>query len=251
MNSYLWNVFRLRYSRSAAARLKAVQALRRGPSVDAERAVDTLVRALGDPDAEVRSWAAYALSASGGVEGTVHPNAVEPLLQALLARSTRGVVFAIAGVRDVRVVALLADIIKKGTPDLRAAAAESLGKSGSADAVGPLTAALDDESVDVVRATGHALGQLGNLDAIPVLTRALSKGQEKGGAGAAGGLEKLHAYRPLLLALVDSDHSTRSSVKWHFDAWPELVRIPVHREHSFRFNVNTDSADGERRFRSS
>jgi Peptidase family M23 len=29
------------------------------------------------------------------------------------------------------------------------------------------------------------------------------------------------------------------------------VRIPVHREHSFRFNVNTDSADGERRFRSS
>jgi hypothetical protein len=30
-----------------------------------------------------------------------------------------------------------------------------------------------------------------------------------------------------------------------------LMRIPVHREHSFRFNVNTDSADGERRFRSS
>jgi len=29
------------------------------------------------------------------------------------------------------------------------------------------------------------------------------------------------------------------------------VRIPVHREHSFRFNVNTDSADAEQRFRPS
>jgi len=28
-----------------------------------------------------------------------------------------------------------------------------------------------------------------------------------------------------------------------------MVRIPVHREHSFRFNVNTDSADAEQRFR--
>jgi len=29
------------------------------------------------------------------------------------------------------------------------------------------------------------------------------------------------------------------------------LRIPVHREHSFRFNVNADSADAEHRFRSS
>jgi CRP-like cAMP-binding protein len=29
------------------------------------------------------------------------------------------------------------------------------------------------------------------------------------------------------------------------------VRIPVHREHSFRFKVNTDSADAEQRFRAS
>jgi len=29
------------------------------------------------------------------------------------------------------------------------------------------------------------------------------------------------------------------------------LRIPVHREHSFRFNVNTDSADAEQRFRPS
>ncbi len=29
------------------------------------------------------------------------------------------------------------------------------------------------------------------------------------------------------------------------------VRIPVHREHSFRFNVNARSADAEHRFRSS
>ena len=29
------------------------------------------------------------------------------------------------------------------------------------------------------------------------------------------------------------------------------VRIPVHREHSFRFNVNACSADAEHRFRSS
>lgn len=31
----------------------------------------------------------------------------------------------------------------------------------------------------------------------------------------------------------------------------EYVRIPVHREHSFRFNVNTGSADAEQRFRPS
>jgi hypothetical protein len=29
------------------------------------------------------------------------------------------------------------------------------------------------------------------------------------------------------------------------------VRIPDHREHSFRFNVNADSADAEQRFRPS
>jgi hypothetical protein len=29
------------------------------------------------------------------------------------------------------------------------------------------------------------------------------------------------------------------------------MRIPVHREHSFRFNVNADSADAEQRFRPS
>ncbi len=29
------------------------------------------------------------------------------------------------------------------------------------------------------------------------------------------------------------------------------LRIPVHREHSFRFNVNARSGDGEHRFRSS
>jgi len=32
---------------------------------------------------------------------------------------------------------------------------------------------------------------------------------------------------------------------------PYLLRIPVHREHSFRFNVNARSADAEHRFRSS
>ena len=29
------------------------------------------------------------------------------------------------------------------------------------------------------------------------------------------------------------------------------LRIPVHREHSFRFKVNADSADAEQRFRPS
>jgi DNA invertase Pin-like site-specific DNA recombinase len=61
------------------------------------------------------------------------------------------------------------------------------------------------------------------------------------------------------LYLTDLAEKTRRGLRGRVEAgrsggglcFGYTVRIPAHREHSFRFNVNTDSADAERRFRPS
>ncbi len=54
--------------------------------------------------------------------------------------------------------------------------------------------------------------------------------------------------------MIEANGRIGHSTELHHEEFTEslnTMRIPVHREHSFRFNVNTDSADAERRFRSS
>jgi len=101
------------------------------------RVVDALIRALGDPDEDVRWRAVGALGRIGDAR------AVEPLIRAL------------------------------GDPDedVRREAAFALGMIGNARAVEPLIGALDDPNEWVRRQAAWALGEIGDARALPELER--------------------------------------------------------------------------------
>jgi HEAT repeat protein len=125
------------------------------------RAVDALVRALGDDHPQVRMEACGAL-------GELRDPAALP---ALIKRLDDG----IAAVRQAAAIALgtighpdgfapLAEALKDGPPDLRFQAATSLAEIDPARAFDLVLAALDDSDAEVVAAAALSVGAIGKQD---------------------------------------------------------------------------------------
>ena len=68
----------------------------------------------------------------------------------------------------------------------------ALGCLGDEAAVGPLTAALQDESADVVWQAADALGKIGDAQAIPHLTRVV--GEDERTTQYGGAVAKMAQY---------------------------------------------------------
>jgi HEAT repeat protein len=133
-----------------------------------EMVVDVLIQALGDQEAEVRRWAAWAL---GKIKD---PRAVEHLIQALgdpNAEVRSWAALALGSIGDARAIEPLIQALRDLNGWMRSKAAEVLGRIGDPLAVGPLIQALGDPDTEVRWGATEALGRIGDPRALPELER--------------------------------------------------------------------------------
>jgi HEAT repeat protein len=151
------------------------------------RAVEPLLRALGDRDWKLRAAAAEAM------ELRRDPRTVEPLIQALgggeLVDVSPVAARALGKQGDPRAVQPLIRALKGHTSST--AAAEALGELGDRSAVEPLIDALYAGRQDTRLAAARALNRLGDSRAVEPLIRALGDGDSTVRLAAAEALEGL------------------------------------------------------------
>ncbi|HEY2749562.1 MAG TPA: HEAT repeat domain-containing protein [Polyangia bacterium] len=210
------------------------------PSKDALRAVDTLERALGDGEHEVREAAVVALGRlppnlgkrtavaltgrlddeAAGVRQRAaevlgrmrEARAVVPLL-ARLGDTTREVraaaLDALAALGDARAVPAIVRMLKDPADDVRASAVAALGRLQAKSAVGPLVEVLqrgpNGGSSDALRARAtFALGQIGTTASIEALVTALHRDELQVAAKEALVRVGARAVAPLCAHLGDA-----------------------------------------------
>lgn len=146
---------------------RATAAFRLGDMACIE-ATPALLRALGDPDRDVRSSAARSL---GRLEA---PEAAEPLVQALVGGTVARPI-SFRAMLDIGHPALpgLRRMARFDDPELRAAAVELIGWIGEASDAELLTHAVGDPAAEVRARSAAALGRLGAGEGAEALTRAL------------------------------------------------------------------------------
>jgi len=218
-----WNLRKLSRASSWSRRGDAATAL--GELGD-ERAVERLVKALGDDGGEVRRAAAEALARLGQpvwqglIQGdsedfgrlgeSGEPRAYEPLIKALGDGDRpvqRAACEGLGKLGDARAVeALIEALATFGAfgEGVRRAAAEALGKLADARALEPLIHALGDPDDDVRRAAAEGLGRLGDARAVEPLIKALADDDWRVPGAAAEALGRLadpRAVVPLIQAL--------------------------------------------------
>jgi len=193
----------------ADVRRAAIIALGR---LDEPRAVPGLIDALRDESADVRRHAAAALADTGDLR------AVEPLMATLDDASPevrRFVAIALGELGDRRAVPGLVALLEDSSAEVRRFAAIALGTLGDLQAVEPLIAAVGDASAEVRRFAIIALGDLGDRRAIPALTRALqdeSAEVRRFAALALGEMGGAEIAEPLIGALGDTSPEVRRFV---------------------------------------
>ena len=163
------------------------------------RAVEPLIKSLGDHDKDVRNAAAAALRALG-----------EPQWSELV-KGDYDDFGRLGESKDARAVEPLIKALGDGEVSVRWAAAEALGKLGDARAVEPLIKALGDGEGSVRRAAAEALGNLGDDRAVEPLIKALGRegSVRRVSAEALGKLGDVRAVEPLIKALGDGEGSVR------------------------------------------
>jgi HEAT repeat protein len=204
-------------SGDAATRARAAWALgNMGP--EASKVADSLVRALGDADQDVRFEAARALAKLGAAAAPALAKALgapEPR-----ARSSAARALAALGPRAVAAVPRLAAALKDLSPEVREGAAAALGRVGpqAAPAVAALGEALKDKDVKVRRSAAAALGWVGTAAArsVPGLAKALEDEDAGVRRASAEALLKIgpaarHAVPALIKTLKDKDRKVRAA----------------------------------------
>ena len=188
------------------------------------KALPQIVRALGDPSAEVRRAAVIALGALGGVE------VVTPLIGRLedLDVSVRSeAIVALGGLRDARAVVPLLGVAGDPSPDLRALALQALGNLRDAQALPTLLRALTDSTEGVQLAGAAALGKLRSPGAVRGMQAALATLESRVAVVliAALGATDDDAARAALLAQLGAPTVRRAVT----DALVEQARLLVAR----------------------
>lgn len=178
-----------------------------------------LLDRLQDGDLEVRIATARALGDSG--DARARPGLVSALEdRSPVVRRAAGAALAALGVTPTGQAAALAaqrlaaEIARLQHPDeqIRASAARELGLAEQAEAVAPLTRALDGTSALVAREAARALGRSGSAEAQRVLlARTGSKERRAYAALGAALLEGEPARRSLLGLLLDPSPEARAA----------------------------------------
>lgn len=138
-------------------------------------ATEDLVSELGHPYPDVRDAAATALERIASVAPEVVLAAIEPAVRAAdpIMRTHATQVLGSLG-EFLRTEELLELVLGDESPRVRAAAAESLGRTASAGAAGALARAMADEDPQVRRAAAFALGSFSGDAALEALRVGLS-----------------------------------------------------------------------------
>ena len=183
---------------------------RLGESKD-PRAVESLIKALGDSEGYARGAAAEALGKLGDAR------AVEPLIKSLGDHD-----------KDVRKAAAAAlralgepqwsELVKGDYDDFG-----RLGESKDARAVEPLLKALGDREGSVRRASAEALGKLGDVRAVEPLIKALGDGEGSVRLAAAEALSTLSEPRWSEWVKGDDEDFTRLSLSGEVSAVEPLL----------------------------
>ena len=135
---------------------------------DDERAVDALIRLLGDGSVAVKEAAAESLKALGGA---VAGGKLLPLLESDEA-SARGYAVEILESVGEPAIPLLLRLCGAESVDLRKFAMDIIGNIGvksDSEAYGSCVGLLDDPNVNVAAAAAEALGKIGEPAALPLL----------------------------------------------------------------------------------
>jgi HEAT repeat protein len=147
---------------------------------DAAPAVNQIASALNDPDPDVRSAAAWALSQIGGPGAAAVPALEKSLADSnARVRSLSAVALQSFGPKAVVTVPALIAALRDPSPNVRAPAADALGSIGPAAeaAVEALTERLliTDDQAYVLRSMASALGNIGPAaaTALPALQQTL------------------------------------------------------------------------------
>ncbi|MBZ5638561.1 MAG: HEAT repeat domain-containing protein [Acidobacteriia bacterium] len=162
----------------------------------ATRATNRLVKALSDPEPEVRIRAAKALGLVGGRA------AVAPLIHALSEPnrwSTIRIADILAGMKQEVVDELVGEFEGMNT-HAKLAALDILGRVRSLSVVAWLRQRLEDEERDVRARACHALGAIGDPDCGPVLLNAVADTEWPVRAMAAKALGRIR-HLPAIPAL--------------------------------------------------
>ncbi len=212
-----------RVEKEAKAAGAAVQAL--GRLGDA-RALETIIRALDHPHRVVGNaafaaieafgpaatsaligawqrgqargeWGVYALSSTGD------PEAIDLLIEALKTDTGWLAARALGKIGDQRAGAALLGVLEDDAADrqVRAYAADSLGKLKYGPAVPALMAGLDDPEKSVQQAAVKALGAIGDGSAVKKLISALQREDRVTVANAATSLGQLGDARAVIAAI--------------------------------------------------
>jgi HEAT repeat protein len=184
-----------------------------GPE-SARQAIPPLVELLADQDPEVRTGAAVALWKIAR-----HSSAIPTLAEMAQRQDGPGAYQAVVALGEIaadaeEVVPLLVAALRHTDPDVRRAAARSLGQVGS-PATALLKPALSDSDAEVCRTAVEALGWMGPA-AVPELTDALKNESPAARRAAARALGRLgpaaeSAEAALIEALRDADEQVRQS----------------------------------------
>ena len=160
-------------------------------------AIEPLIAALRDPDADVRKVATRALVEIGGPS-------FDPLFVALREDRCADAAVALGEIGDRRAVEPLIMALGAGNEAMSAAAAMALGKLKDALAVEPLIRALSDRAGDVRANAAKALGEIGDRRAVEPLIAALhdqDRDVRFGAVWALGEIGDARAVEPLIGAL--------------------------------------------------
>jgi HEAT repeat protein/beta-lactamase regulating signal transducer with metallopeptidase domain len=188
----------------------------KGSQQATQGAINSLIGALNDSDAEVRMSSVQAL---GQLEDE---RAVIALSNALRndsdARVRKMAAWALGNIEDARALPALTHALKNDRDvEVRRTAVWALGQIESASAVPALTEALRDGDSEVRSMAVWALGQIEDRSAIPALIQVL-RGDDvnarRQAAWALGQIEDASAVPALATALRDSDAEVRSTAVW-------------------------------------
>ena len=177
------------------------------PALAAAADIESVARWLSDPDHEIRIAAAEALSRAD-------PDATLSILESRRQdpRTRLGVALAYGRMGSNRCTPLL-EMLKDPDAEVRAAAAEGVGRCGLAT-VAELAGALDREPAPrTARALVGALGKAGGDEAVAALERVLATGDPAlrfEAVHALGMTASPRALEPLLSALADPETSVRT-----------------------------------------
>lgn len=195
--------------KDAAVRATCAKVLGR---FEAKSAGEVLTRALADPNADVRRWAAQALGVIG------EKRALQALAQLLKKdpswQSRLAIVRALKMIGDRRGGAAVAEALVKD-PDwrVRKEAADAISAMAGKRAAKHLLQALSDPHATVRAAAAAALGQMGERRALNKLIELLQDEDARARFTAAAALGKLaskKAVKPLIACLDDEDARVRS-----------------------------------------